>query len=120
MSKPVVLIIEDEPDVLKMLSCVLRHQNVEITEALGGTQALVILENTTPDIILLDLAMPGINGLDILENIQQQPRLHNASIFVLTARPQMAQQVCQNYSVEKIFLKPIQPVALLQAIKPYL
>lgn len=120
MKKSVVLIIEDEVEVLKMLSSILRRQNVEVVEALGGAQALAALENTTPDIILLDLAMPGVSGMDILNSIKEQSRFHDVSILIITARPEMARQVCEHHIVDKIFLKPVHPLTLIKALRDYL
>lgn len=114
-----ILIIEDEPDVLKLLNRILAPHGYEIVEALGGAAALATLHETSPAIILLDLAMPGINGLELLDAIQEMPHLANSKILVLTARNQMANDA-RKYNVEAIFIKPIRPVQLLNVIKDLL
>lgn len=112
---PAVLIIEDEPEVLTLLTRMFQRENCQIIPALGGENALQALQQHTPDIILLDLAMPGINGLDLLEAIQGMPHLSNAKVVVITARPMMAEEARQ-YNVARIFLKPVRAVQLLHTV----
>jgi len=113
--RPVILIIEDEPEVLTLLTRMLQREECQIIPALGGENALQALRQHTPDIILLDLAMPGINGLDLLEAIRDMPHLRDAKVVVITARPMMAEEARQ-YNVARIFLKPVRAVQLVHTL----
>ncbi|MBN2471832.1 MAG: response regulator [Anaerolineae bacterium] len=117
--KPSILIIEDEPEVITLLTRVLSPAGYEVIPALGGEKALDLLQQAVPAIILLDLAMPGIDGLQLLASIQAMPHLNSAKIVVITARPQMAQDA-QQYAVAAIFFKPIRPNHLVNTIKSLL
>ncbi len=111
-----VLIIEDEPEVLVLLHRILAPRGFEITEALGGAMALELLTQTSPDIILLDLAMPGIDGLALLASIQTMAHLQNSKVVVVTARPQLALEA-RNYDVAAILYKPIRPLQLVNLLE---
>ncbi|NPV66149.1 MAG: response regulator [Anaerolineae bacterium] len=113
---PAVLIIEDEPEVLTLLTRMLQREDCQIIPALGGENALQALQQYTPDIILLDLAMPGINGLDLLEAIQGMPHLSNTKVIVITARPMMVEEARQYNVVARIFLKPVRAIQLLHTV----
>ena len=114
-----ILIIEDEPDVITLLSRVLEPHGYQVIPALGGTNALQLLQQTTPSVILLDLAMPGVDGLELLEAIQTMPHLQSTKIVVVTARPQMAQDA-RSYDVEAIFFKPVRPTHLINTLRSLL
>jgi len=64
-----ILIVDDEANIRRMIGALLRSEGFEVAEAPGGNQALLTLEETRPDLILLDLMMPpGPGGLETLEN----------------------------------------------------
>jgi CheY-like chemotaxis protein len=114
-----ILVIEDEIDVLNLLTQILKTRQHHVIQALGGRQALDILARERPDLILLDLAMPGIDGLQILAAIREMAHLKDVRIVVVTARGQMARQA-SSYQVDDIFMKPVRPGQLLSAIERYL
>ncbi len=112
---PAVLIIEDEPEVLTLLTRILEREKCEIIPALGGENALQALRQHTPDVIFLDLAMPGINGLELLEAIRDMPHLRDSRVVIITARPMMAEEA-RRYNVARIFLKPVRAVQILHTL----
>jgi CheY-like chemotaxis protein len=110
-----ILIVDDEPEVLTLLTNIVRRRDIEVTQALGSDQALGLLETTTPDMIIMDLAMPGLNGLDLLQIIRGLPHLSSTRIVIVTARPSMIRGI-ESADVEDIILKPIRPNQLLQIV----
>lgn len=114
-----ILIIEDEPEVLTLLHRMLAPRGYEVLEALGGSVAMSMLQQTSPAIILLDLAMPGINGLELLAAIQEMPHLKESKVLVLTARTQLIEDARQ-YDIEAVLVKPVRPVQLINTIKALL
>jgi CheY-like chemotaxis protein len=116
-----ILIIEDEPEVLQLLTHILKPGQYDIAQALGGAQALAALQSTAPDLVILDLAMPGINGLDLLETIRQSPQLAHTKVVVVTARPTLAEKALEYKGlVVQLFYKPVRPVQLLHAVRELL
>src|SRR5436189_4215125 len=87
MPLPSILLVEDDPRQLELLSLVLRHLPNPIYKAHGGAEALAMLEDETPAVIILDVAMPGISGLDVLHAVRTNPRLSETKVLIVTAVP---------------------------------
>ncbi|GAB4571701.1 MAG: response regulator [Anaerolineae bacterium] len=115
-----ILIIEDEPEVIQLLRVILEPRGFAVLDALGGEKALDILQQNTPAVILLDLAMPHVNGLDLLAAIETMPHLADTRIIVITARPQMAAQIEKNERIAAIFFKPVRPVQIIHFLESML
>lgn len=112
---PHILIIEDDHEMLKMLERLLRHAPYTLMLALSASQALAILQETAPDLILLDLAMPGITGIDILRYVRAAEHLQPCKVIVITARPQMLPAAAK-YGYDGVLMKPLHQNDLLQLI----
>ncbi|PLX89712.1 MAG: DNA-binding response regulator [Desulfuromonas sp.] len=83
--KPSLLIVEDEEDILALLHFNLIKADYNVTCAACGEEALQILQQQTPDLILLDLMLPGISGLEICERLRDTPETAQLPIIMLTA-----------------------------------
>ena len=68
---PSILIVDDEPSILKSLSGILADEGFEITTASNGYEALKIINTESPDLVLLDIWMPGIDGIETLKEIKK-------------------------------------------------
>jgi CheY-like chemotaxis protein len=112
-----VLIVEDDPDLLTMFKTILRRtvRPELILTANGGDAALRILEEQTPAVVLLDLAMPHVSGNDVIHYILSQPRLDTSRIVVVTAVP-MRLSVEGLARVSDVLTKPISPRDLESAV----
>lgn len=75
-------------------------------EAENGEEALRFLERQTFNLLVLDLAMPGVNGIDVIHEISRQPRFQSMPIIVMTANPHMATEEVE-LQVEFVLCKPI-------------
>jgi CheY-like chemotaxis protein len=82
--KTAVLIAEDDPDVRALLHFLLEEEGVKVVTAENGAQALSTLAWYHPDLILTDLAMPEIDGLELIKRVRQQPELAKIPIVVMT------------------------------------
>lgn len=111
-----ILIIEDEPEVATLLRTILKQQPVHVLEAFNGHEAIAVMQRELPDMILLDLAMPGFNGLDVLQTMSETPSLCDIPVLVVTARPQMAKIARRYGNVSAVFFKPTRPSELLSPI----
>ena len=90
MQKPIALIIEDDRDIVALFRQVLDMSGYKTEIALHGQVALEHLSDTKPDIVLLDLNLPGISGIEILETMDADPRLKDVPVIVITAHAQIA------------------------------
>ena len=84
--RPIVLMVDDVPKNLQVLGNILNKEGYKISAALNGEQALKILENTKPDLILLDVMMPGLSGFDVIKEIQKNKELLEIPVIFLTAK----------------------------------
>lgn len=80
-----VLLVDDNLSNLKVLLGVLQGQGLAVAVARSGTEALERLRHLTPDLILLDVLMPGVNGFDTCRRIKAQPRTADIPILFMTA-----------------------------------
>lgn len=81
---PKVLLIEDDPLVSRMYSKVFEYEGFKVDAAVDGAQGLLKAKDILPDIILLDVMMPRMNGMEVLDAIQKEPKLASIPVVVLT------------------------------------
>ncbi|MDD2278925.1 MAG: hybrid sensor histidine kinase/response regulator [Bacteroidales bacterium] len=84
-SKGNILLVDDSEALLKLISSFLEAENYTLFTHGNGEKALEFLENNTPDLILLDRTMPGMQGIEVCKHIKQNKKLHNIPIIFLTA-----------------------------------
>lgn len=89
MPNDAILIVDNEPDVLDVFCTMLRRLPYPVIGAAGGPQALEILKTETPRLLILDLAMPEVSGLDIVHLIRQDKRFDQTKVIILSAVPQI-------------------------------
>ncbi|MDB6169143.1 MAG: two-component response regulator [Verrucomicrobia bacterium] len=80
-----ILVVDDHPTNLKLVSDVLRYEGHEILTATDAEQAQDILATVLPDLILMDIALPGMDGLTLTRQLKAAPRTHHLRIVALTA-----------------------------------
>jgi two-component system, cell cycle response regulator DivK len=84
-SKPRVLIVDDYPDGREMVSEYLRYLGFPVNEAQDGQEAIALAESWSPDIILMDLQMPGLDGWEVTRRLKADARTKNILVVALTA-----------------------------------
>ena len=80
-----ILVVEDYDDVRRMLKILLEFENFHVLEAATGSEALDVIRNHQPDVILMDLALPGFDGFETIRRIRAIDGFQNTPIIVLTA-----------------------------------
>jgi CheY-like chemotaxis protein len=105
MSKRLALIVEDDADLSTIFSEALKAAGFETEVALAGDTALARLAVTTPNVVVLDLHLPRVTGMDILHQIRADPRLTGTRVIVATAHPRMAESLRDE--ADLVLLKPI-------------
>lgn len=83
--KPVILIADDDPEILTMLGIRLSKKGYEVLEAVDGTQTLNLARKRKPDLVLLDVMMPGRNGWEVAKELRADDEFSNVGIVMLTA-----------------------------------
>ena len=81
-----VLIVDDEANIVISLEFLMEQAGYTVAVARNGDEALEQIEQFRPDLILLDVMLPGVNGFDILQRVRQQPERRNMAIIMLTAK----------------------------------
>ncbi|MCC7207062.1 MAG: response regulator [Anaerolineae bacterium] len=114
--RPQVLLVDDEQDLLDLFGVILGRLPCQLLKAAGGQEALNILATETPTLIVLDIAMPGVTGLDVLRAVRSDPRFDRTRIVVLTAVPIMLDRADAQL-VNTILTKPITMLALDKAVR---
>jgi DNA-binding response OmpR family regulator len=79
-----ILIVDDEPDVVKFLRLRFEAKNYNVVTAGDGTQALEVAQGEMPDVILLDILMPGIDGFEVCEHLKSQEKTADIPVIMLT------------------------------------
>lgn len=80
-----VLIVEDDELLLNMYRVVFEQHHYQVTTAADGQAALNVLQQTVPDVILLDVVMPKVGGLELLKTLKANDKLHNVPVVVTTS-----------------------------------
>lgn len=81
---PKILIVEDDKFLRELLSRKLQEEKMDIVQAIDGEEGLKKAEEELPDLILLDLILPGINGFEVLKKLKENPKTANISVIVLS------------------------------------
>lgn len=79
-----ILIIEDDEILVEMYEAKFKMEGFEVHRALNGKEGLEILKKEKPDLILLDILMPEMNGFEFLKNIKKEPNYHSVPVILLT------------------------------------
>lgn len=82
---PKVLVVDDEPNILLSLEFLMQQAGFDVATAEDGEQALAQLDHTQPDLLLLDISLPGISGFEVLEQLRSQTNYQSLPIIMLTA-----------------------------------
>jgi len=116
-----ILIIEDDPDIMRLLSRTLSTAGYQVTQAYGGRDALRKAETIAPDLILTDLAMPQMSGVEVVEMLKGKPETAHIPIIAVTAHmwDNIAQSAGQ-VGVDGFINKPFSSKTLLREVAVFL
>jgi DNA-binding response OmpR family regulator len=117
-SEKKILIVEDDPDTLLGLRLFLGKKGGYIAVgALDASTALTIAQEEKPDVVVLDIGLPGMNGIEVLRTIKSQTYLAHTPVIVLTGREAGLAPYVMAAGAEAFFQKPADPESLLAAIR---
>lgn len=121
MTQKTILTVDDERDILELLEYNLSRDGYRVLTAESGESALEIVRKSMPDLILLDLMLPGMNGLEICRAIKENARTKHIPIVMLTAKGEEADIVAGlELGAEDYITKPFSPRVLLARIRAVL
>lgn len=119
-SKPRTLVyIEDDPEMIDLVTLILNRRGYEIKGAHGGRQGLDIVLQILPDIVLLDLMMPDMDGWDVYHQLKANEKTANIPVIIITAKAQAIDRVLGLHiaKVDDYISKPFRPQELLDSIE---
>jgi len=118
MSSPRILVADDEPALLRLLEFVLGRRGYLIQGVSNGNAAVELLESNPPNIAILDVMMPGLDGYEVLKFIRSNAELASIPVVMLTARAQL-DDIQQGLSLgaDAYLAKPFDPEELLSVVE---
>jgi two-component system alkaline phosphatase synthesis response regulator PhoP len=112
-----ILIVDDEEDIRQILSYNLIKEGFSVMEASRGDEALTLMETNKPDLILLDVMMPGMDGIEVCEAIKSNPENKSVLICMLTARSEDYSQIAGlDAGADDYVSKPVKPKVLMSRV----
>ncbi len=114
-----ILIVDDDTGLRSLYRLILEKAGYDIFEATNGADALKLLVNFTPDVIIMDMLMPLLGGEAVMKRIQQMPALKDVKIIVVTAYPRFHESA-QDLDIDHFLVKPVQPDEVLEAVESVL
>ncbi len=116
-----ILIVEDEPDILEVLSYNLRQAGFEVSTAEEGEEGLRLAEEQTPDLVVLDLMLPGMDGLELCRLLKQRESLRRVPVLMLTAKAEEVDRIVGlELGADDYVTKPFSPRELVLRIRAIL
>jgi len=121
MSSPRILVADDEPALLRLLEFVLGRRGYIIQGVTNGNAAIEVLKTESPDLVILDVMMPGLDGYEVLTFIRETLRLEGLPVVMLTARAQLDDiQRGLTLGADAYLAKPFDPEELLSVVESLL
>ena len=113
-----ILVADDEPSIVDLVRFTLEDADVRVVEASDGAEALVLARRIKPDLILLDVQMPRLDGLEVCRQLRREPAFASARIILLTAASQDADRARGlDAGADEYLTKPFSPLALLTLVE---
>lgn len=119
MIKKRILCIEDEFEMIELIRMVLDREGFEVAGAMGGEQGLSMMKEFKPDLVLLDLMMPGMDGWEVYRQMRADKTLTEIPVIIVTAKAQSIDRVLglQVAKVADYITKPFGPKELVASVQ---
>lgn len=121
MAREHILVVEDEEDILELIAISLRKEGYQVTTAASGEKGVERARQSPPDLILLDVMLPGMDGLDVCRMLKRDPATINVPIVMLTAKSEESDIVTGlEIGADDYMTKPFSPRVLVARIRTLL
>ncbi len=116
-----ILIADDDEDLRLLVQVTLENPTYRILTAVDGSQALDVVNQCSPDLLIIDWMMPGLNGCEVVTQLRQNPRTEKMPIVMLTARDGLdAQDQMASLALAGYLIKPFSPLELIKKAREVL
>ena len=116
-----ILVVDDEPSIVKMVGKRLEAAGYEVVVAMDGQEALEKVQEARPDLILLDLMLPKVDGYEVCKSLKQAPATHAIPIIIVSARTQNSDQLYgYECGADAYLCKPFHSQDLLKQVAEFL
>jgi DNA-binding response OmpR family regulator len=117
VAKADILIVEDHPTMREAMRLILEHEGFDIREAPDGGTALTMARERRPDLMFLDLNIPGTSGADVLSELKGDPSTEDIRVIIVTATGEEGREFVLSLGADEYFTKPFSPTALLRTVE---
>lgn len=115
-----ILVVDDEPDIVELLSYNLEKEGYQVQTARDGKSAVEIAKEYKPDMVLIDIMMPVMDGVETCRQLRENPAAANTFVIFLTARTEEYSEIAAfDVGADDYITKPIKPRALLSRINAF-
>jgi CheY-like chemotaxis protein len=114
-----ILVVDDEPDILHEVSFILQKKGYEVIPATNGQEALDCIEEKHPDLVILDLWLPLIDGIEVGRRVKADEALRDIPIVLLTASVDNIEGKVKEARADDYLLKPFDYMELLEKVKRF-
>ena len=113
-----LLVVDDDKDIVEVLRSRLTREKYEVTVAFDGEEALLKVKEDNPDVILLDLTLPKLNGLEVLKEIREKYKDKWRPVIIISARDELeSMEKCYNLEADHYLTKPCDIENILRGIE---
>ena len=117
MARANILMVDDEPDIVELVNYNLGKDNYDVLSVTSGEEALVKIHTSPPDLIILDLMLPKMNGMEVCAALKQDPQYRQIPIIIFTAQGrEMDEKLCREIGADAYITKAQQSKALIEQI----
>jgi DNA-binding response OmpR family regulator len=116
-----ILVIEDNPQTARMVAKLLKRQNYHVETSSTGEEGLLKMADLLPDLVLIDLGLPDIDGQTLIGIIREQPTLNATPMIAFTAwSPVTAREMAKAYGCDGVITKPIDTRLFVKQVEGFL
>ncbi|MEJ2209767.1 MAG: response regulator [Anaerolineae bacterium] len=119
MEKKRVLCVEDHPEMIELIRLILGRHGFEVEGAVGGREGLRVMRENPPDLVLLDLMMPDVDGWEVYRQLKADERLKEVPVIAVTAKAQNIDRVLGLHiaGMDDFITKPFGPKELIASVE---
>ena len=121
-AKRCIVCVEDEPEMIDLIRLILARKGFEVLGATGGMEGLELIKSEQPDLVLLDLMMPDMDGWEVYQQIKADEKTRSIPVIVVTAKAQSIDKVLGLHiaKVDDYIAKPFSPQDLMASVEKVL